>query len=126
LPRPFAAPLIAGPADDVTFDRPSEAFDWKLEAVCDAFEEVSFAASAALAVVDSNLRATRPGSFVDCRKAAREMANDMIILMRTRRLKEKDRDMRERVVGEQLVVAFKIVRDSTFFAGHREDLEEPR
>ena len=79
FPRPLAAPLIAGPADDVTFDRPSEAFDWNFEAVSDAFDAVSFAALVALPVVDdSNRRATRLGSLVDCRATARDKAIDMV------------------------------------------------
>jgi hypothetical protein len=79
FPRLLAAPLIAGPADDVTFDRPSEAFDWNFEAVSDAFDAVSFAASVALPVVDdSNRRATLLGSLVDCRATARDKAIDMV------------------------------------------------
>ena len=110
LPRVFAAPLIAGPADEVTFDRPSEAFDWRLEAACEAFAVVSFAESAALLVVDSNLLAVRPRSFVDCRGTAREMANDMMEI-------GQDREMPEEWVGEQFGVKREMVRDCTFFAG---------
>ena len=75
----MAAPLIAGPAAEVTFERPSEAFDWKLEAFPAAFEAASFAASEAFAVVDSSLRAVRPGAFADCRRTARDIDidNDM-------------------------------------------------
>jgi cell pole-organizing protein PopZ len=78
FPRPLTAPLTAGPAVEVTRDSPSEAFDLYSEAVCEALEAVSFAASVALAVVDSNLRADRPESLVDCRRTLREMANDML------------------------------------------------
>lgn len=91
FPTLFAAPLIAGPADDVTLDRPSEAFDLYSPAVCEvfeaasftapeAFEAVSFAASVALAVVDSNRRAVRPVNREDCRSMAREADIDMIKL----------------------------------------------
>ena len=37
---PFAAPLIAGPADEVTRDKPSEAFDAAEDAAPDALEAV--------------------------------------------------------------------------------------
>lgn len=42
---PCAAPLRAGPADEVTFERPCEAFEVALEAVSLDFAAVSFAAS---------------------------------------------------------------------------------
>ena len=78
---------MAGPAAEETRESPSEAFDLYSEAVCEAFEAVSFAASVALAVVDSNLRVDRPASLVDCRSTLREMANDIMRSMRTRRPK---------------------------------------
>jgi hypothetical protein len=78
FPSPLAAPLIAGPAEDDTLERPSEAFDLYSAAVCEALEAVSFAASAPFDVVDSNRRAVRPGSLVDCRNTARETFNDIV------------------------------------------------
>lgn len=87
FPTPFTAPLRAGPAAEETFDRPSDALDWKFDAVCDALAAVSLAASAAFVVVDSNRRVARPGSFVDCRRTARDTDNDMVISMHTRRSK---------------------------------------
>jgi hypothetical protein len=79
FPKPLAAPLIAGPAAEATFDRPSEAFDLYSEAVCDALDAVSFAASVALLAVDSNRADVRPtGSFADRRKTARESAIDIV------------------------------------------------
>ena len=80
FPTLFAAPLMAGPADDVTFDRPSEAFDLNSVAVCEAFEAVSFAASVALAVVDSNRRDVRPVNREVCRSITRDADIDMIKL----------------------------------------------
>ena len=59
---------------------------------------VSFAESAASLVVDSNLLAVRPRSFVDCRRTAREMANDMM------EMGQDDREMPEQWVGEQFGV----------------------
>lgn len=56
--RPFAAPEMAGPAADVTLDKPCWALDVYSAAVDEALEVASFAVSVALAVVlDSNLRA---------------------------------------------------------------------
>lgn len=78
LPTLFAAPLRAGPAEEVTLERPSEAFDWNFEAVSEAFEAASFAASVALAVVDSNRRDVRPVNLADCRSTAREPRSDMV------------------------------------------------
>ena len=46
LLTPCAAPLKAGPADEETLDKPSEAFDVALEAVSLDLRAVSFAASA--------------------------------------------------------------------------------
>jgi hypothetical protein len=62
LPRefatPFAAPEIAGPAAEVTLERPSWALEAYWDADPEAFEAVSLAASVAFAVaLDSNLRA---------------------------------------------------------------------
>lgn len=106
LPTPLAAPAIAGPADEATLESPSEAFDWKLaaasEALDDAFEAASFAASVALLEVDSNRRAVvRPASFVDCRKAARETDSDMMKLYALKNHKN-DLSMLQTVVNEQL------------------------
>lgn len=84
LPTLFAAPLIAGPAEEVTRERPSEAFDLYFAAVSDAFEAVSFAASVALAVVDSNRRDVRPVNLADCRSTARDPKNDMMNVLGSR------------------------------------------
>jgi len=79
FPRPLAAPLIAGPAAELTLDRPSEALLLYSEAVCDAFDAVSLAASVAFEAVDSNLALVRPiGSLADRRNTAREMANNIM------------------------------------------------
>jgi len=63
---------MAGPADDVTLERPSEAFDLYSVAAWEAFE-----ASVAFAVVDSNRRVVRPVNLDDCRSTARDTDNDM-------------------------------------------------
>lgn len=78
VPTLFAAPVIAGPAEEVTLERPSEAFDLYSAAVCDTFDAVSFAASLALAVVDSNRRDVRPVNLADCRSTARDPKSDMM------------------------------------------------
>lgn len=78
LPRPFTAPLIAGPAEAETLDKPSEAFDWKFCACSVALDAVSFAASVALAVVDSHRRPLRTVNLADCRSTARDADNDII------------------------------------------------
>jgi hypothetical protein len=58
LATPLAAPEMAGPAAEVTLDRPCWALEAYSEAELEALEAVSLAASAALdVVVDSNLRA---------------------------------------------------------------------
>lgn len=82
FPRFLAAPEIAGPADEVTRERPSLAFDWKSDAFSDAFAAVSLAASVALVEVDSNLRAALAGAFIDCRSTVREICNDIMESMR--------------------------------------------
>lgn len=84
-------------------------------AVSVAFEAVSFAASLALAVVDSNLRAARPGSFVDCRSTVREMADDMVRFMRANMTGGMTLSMLEAVVGEQLVGVVVVRCRSTIF-----------
>jgi hypothetical protein len=91
-PTPLTAPLKAGPAELVTLLRPSLAFDWNPFAVSVALDALSFAASAALDVVDSNLRAVRPGSLVVCRRAARDMLNDMMRGEAREDGKKRDRD----------------------------------
>lgn len=45
FPTPCAAPLIAGPADDVTLDRPCEALDVTEDAVSCALDAAFEAAS---------------------------------------------------------------------------------
>ena len=52
-PTPWAAPLIAGPADDVTLESPCEAFDVILDAASLDFVAVLEAASAACEVVEA-------------------------------------------------------------------------
>lgn len=68
LPAPWRAPEIAGPADDVTFDRPSDAFD-----VADAAASFDFAAACAVAsdVDEECLMAVRRNRNCDCRNAER-------------------------------------------------------
>lgn len=79
LLNPFAAPLIAGPAAELTLERPSEALLLKSDAVSDAFDAESFAASVALLAVDSKRAGVRPkGSFADRRKTARDTVIDML------------------------------------------------
>jgi hypothetical protein len=83
LPRevasPFAAPEIAGPAADVTFDRPCWALDVYSAAVDLALDVASFAVSVALAVVlDSNLRAAIR-SAPDWRSTGRVRAMETIL-----------------------------------------------
>lgn len=80
---------MAGPAAVVTLERPSEAFDFKSEALSEALAAVSFAAeeavdavslaaSEALAVVDSNRRAARPVNLDVWRSTARLADNDIM------------------------------------------------
>jgi hypothetical protein len=126
FPTPFAAPLMAGPAADETLDRPSEALDWILEAVCEALEVASFAASVAFVVVDSNRRAARPGSFADCRRRARDIDNDIVISMHARRPKQDCSRFSKKVAGEQLISGMKSRGNVTIFADHREVSQEPR
>lgn len=68
FPAPWTAPEIAGPADDVTFDSPSDAFD-----VADAAASFDFdAACAADSVVDEAcLTAVRRNRNCDCRRTER-------------------------------------------------------
>ena len=69
-----ATPLIAGPADDVTFESPSEAFDWIFDADSLVFE----VALEATSCVEAFLRgACRPKSRV-CRSIKRGVAVDDI------------------------------------------------
>lgn len=69
---PDNAPLIAGPADEVTLDNPCEALEVADEAVSFAFEAVSDAVEACLRFV------LRPKNR-DCRKTAREEAIEVDI-----------------------------------------------
>ena len=105
FPTPLAAPLIAGPAAEETFDSPSEALLLYSLAVCEAFEAVSFAASVAFEAVDSNLAVVRPiGSWVVRRRAARDTANDMIREeYAPERLKEMILEILEGEVGVQWI-----------------------
>jgi hypothetical protein len=112
----LAAPLIAGPAAEVTFDRPSEALLLYSFAVCEAFEAVSFAASVAFEAVDSNLAVVRPmGSWVVRRRAARDAAKDMIREeYAPERLKEMVLEIPERVVGVQWIGRYRARKLSGF------------
>lgn len=74
LETPLTAPLMAGPAADVAFDKPSEALDWKFCADSDALD----AASEAFADVVLLRRATREVNLADCLITARE--TDITIL----------------------------------------------
>ena len=74
LLTPWAAPLIAGPADDVTFDNPSEAFDCVLRAV----SLVAEAALEAASWVEAYLRVACLLMSRVCRSIIRGVAaNDM-------------------------------------------------
>lgn len=131
FPRAFVTPLAAllraGPAAEETFERPSEAFDWMFEAVCDALAAVCFAASAALDVVDSNRRAARPVNLVDCRTTARDIGNDMVKSMHARRPEREWFSMLGEVVGKQLVVVMKSCeRLLQFSPATGKTCEEPR
>jgi hypothetical protein len=101
----LAAPLIAGPAAELTLDRPSEALLLYSAADDEALEAVSFAASVAFEAVDSNLAVVRPmGSLVERRKTARDAAKDMIKEeYAPERLKEMILEIREGVVGVQWI-----------------------
>ena len=52
----WVAPVIAGPADDLTLDKPSAAFDCILVAVSFVFEVACEAASLAFSVVEAHRR----------------------------------------------------------------------
>ena len=68
FPAPWRAPEIAGPAEDVTFDRPSDAFD-----VADAAASFDFEAACAAAsdVDEACLTAVRRNMNCDCRSTVR-------------------------------------------------------
>lgn len=74
----MAAPLIAGPAAEVTLDRPSEALLLYSVAFSEAFEAVSLAASVAFEAVDSNLAVVRPIGSWAVRRRTRDAAKDII------------------------------------------------
>ena len=74
LPTPRAAPLIAGPADDVTLERPSDAFDDAVDAAVEAFVAPSAAMFAAVEVVELFRRLGRRRRMLAWRKTAREEA----------------------------------------------------
>jgi hypothetical protein len=74
FPARLAAPLMAGPAELVTRERPSDAWLTALEPVCCAFEAALDAAS----VVEEAFRMlVRRRRNCDCRKVARERARGM-------------------------------------------------
>lgn len=75
---PCAAPLRAGPADEVTLDRPREAFDVASEAVSFPFAAVFEAACVASEVVEACRRAERCATTRCCRNINREGADDMV------------------------------------------------
>ncbi len=77
LPNPFAAPLMAGPAVELTLLSPSLALLWNSFALSPAFEADSLADSAAFVAVLSNLFPA-PGSLAERRRTVREIANDIL------------------------------------------------
>ena len=77
LLTPCAAPLTAGPADEVTLDSPSEAFDDAADAVSFPFAAVFEAAWVASEVVEAWRRAERRATTRLCRSINREGADDM-------------------------------------------------
>ena len=74
---PCAAPLRAGPAEEVTLDKPSEAFDEAADAVSFPFAAVFEAACVASEVVEAWRRAERRATTRLCRSINREGADDM-------------------------------------------------
>lgn len=67
LPTLFAAPLSAGPADEVTLERPSDAFDVVAEAALLTFEAPADAASVTWEVVELGRAGARRANRCDCR-----------------------------------------------------------
>lgn len=80
LLTPCAAPLRAGPADEVTLDNPSEAFDDAADTVSFPFAAVFEAACVASEVVEAWRRAERRATTRLCRSINREGADDMTLL----------------------------------------------
>jgi hypothetical protein len=75
FPARLAAPLMAGPAELVTRERPSDAWLTALEPVCCAFEAALDAASV---VEEAFRRLARRRRNCDCRRVARERARGMV------------------------------------------------
>ena len=77
LLTPCAAPLSAGPADDVTLDKPSEAFEVTFDATSFDFVAVFEAACVASEVVEACRRAVRRMINRVCRSINPDVAADM-------------------------------------------------
>ena len=75
-----AAPLNAGPADEVTLDRPCDAFDVTFEAESFALVAVLDTASAAWDVVEACRRAIRRVTRRVCLRNVRDTAVDMALV----------------------------------------------
>lgn len=85
--------LIPEPADDVTRDRPSCAFEATSEVFSFAAEAVFEAASVAFEVVEACRRAVRRDRSWACRSTARDAAADMIAKpAAAERYKRKEKD----------------------------------
>ena len=74
---PSAAPLIADPADDVTLDKPSEAFEVAFDAASLDFAAVFAAVCEASAVVEACRRAVRRVTNRLCRSTNPDVVVDM-------------------------------------------------
>ena len=77
LLTPSAAPLMAGPVDNVTFERPDEAFDVTFEAASFPFSAVLEAAWVASEVVEACRRAVRRATTRLCRSINRDETDDI-------------------------------------------------
>ena len=74
--------LNAGPADDVTFDSPSGAFEVALDVVSFALEAVFEAASVAFEVVEACRTAERRAIRCECRSIVRsEFDEDLNVVL---------------------------------------------
>ena len=73
--------LNAGPADDVTFDSPSEVFEVALDVVSFAFEAVFEAASVAFEVVEACRTAERRAIRCECRSMVWSETNEDLIVV---------------------------------------------
>lgn len=77
LLTPSAAPLRAAPPDDVTLDRPCEAFEVVLDTTSFDFAAVLEAACEASAAVEACRRAVRRAMNLVCRSMSRTPIVDM-------------------------------------------------